>query len=170
MKTKSPKRLILLSLFIAIGAILGLVESSLPIPIPLPGARLGFANIAVLSTLNLIGPVAALIVAVGKSLLLLLLSGNVTSFFYSLAGGIASAIGMALAKKYFDRYLSEIGISEIGSFFHNIAQVTVAAWVIQNSHLIIYLPLLLGLGLLTGYFVGWASLFFLRHFSKILRI
>ena len=86
-------------LFVAVALIFSYVESLLPIPFPVPGMRLGFANIAVLSVLYLYGVRDAFLVNLVRIVLASLLFGNVQSFFFSLAGGMASLGIMALLKQ-----------------------------------------------------------------------
>ena len=66
---------------------------------------------------------------------------------------------MILAHKFLRKYLSLIGISEIGSFFHNLGQVLVACFIMKTTTILAYLPLLVILGIFTGYFVGLASIY-----------
>ena len=80
---------------------------------------------------------------------------------------------MIIAHQYLLRYLSLIGISEIGSFFHNVGQVLVASFVLGNKMIFAYLPFLLILGLFTGYFVGLASIYITKnlktHFKELIK-
>ena len=160
---KKHKKMIFLSLLVALGLVLGLFESMIPLPIAFPGARLGLSNIVVLVTLTVFGYKDGLIVAVLKTVLLMLVTGSVSSFFFSFAGAMLSAVSMILADRFLKKYLTLIGISEIGSFFHNFGQVLVASLVLQNKMIFTYLPFLLLLGLFTGFFVGLASIYIVNN-------
>ncbi|MDO5724882.1 MAG: Gx transporter family protein [Tissierellia bacterium] len=157
MQINDNKRLVLLALLSTIGATVGLLENSIPIPIPVPGARLGLSNMVVLVTLVLFGLKEGIIVSLLKSLILMLMSGNVSGFIYSFSGALFSSLAMALALKYFNQIFSLIGISIIGSTFHNIAQIGVSAIIINNIKMFIYLPFLVLIGIITGIFVGKTS-------------
>lgn len=79
---------------------------------------------------------------------------------YSLAGGAASFLSMALLKKYTG--LSVIAISAAGGFLHNIAQLLVAAAVMETTALFSYAPVLGVIGILTGICIGTAARFVLQ--------
>lgn len=142
---------------------MGLFESMIPLPVPFPGARLGLSNIVVLVSIVVFGYKEGLVVATLKSLILMLVTGAVSSFMFSFAGALLSAIGMILAHKYLSKYISLIGVSEIGSFFHNFGQVLMASLILQNKMIFAYLPFLLLLGIFTGYFVGLASIYVVKN-------
>lgn len=114
---KKNRKLIYLSLLSAIGIVLGLFESVIPIPVAIPGARLGLSNIVVLVTIVAIGYKEGFFVSIFKTIILGIVTGAVSSFFFSIGGAILSSISMILAHKFLRKYLSLIGISEIGSFF-----------------------------------------------------
>ena len=152
---KKNRKLIYLSLLSAIGIVLGLFESVIPIPVAIPGARLGLSNIVVLVTIVAIGYKEGFFVSIFKTIV----TGAVSSFFFSIGGAILSSISMILAHKFLRKYLSLIGISEIGSFFHNLGQVLVACFIMKTTTILAYLPLLVILGIFTGYFVGLASIY-----------
>lgn len=148
-----------MSLLSAIGIVLGLFESVIPIPVAIPGARLGLSNIVVLVTIVAIGYKEGFFVSIFKTIILGIVTGAVSSFFFSIGGAILSSISMILAHKFLRKYLSLIGISEIGSFFHNLGQVLVACFIMKTTTILAYLPLLVILGIFTGYFVGLASIY-----------
>lgn len=99
-------------------------------------------------------------------MLLMLVTGNVTSFFYSGSGALLSSLAMILSLKTI-KSASLIGISFIGSFFHNLGQIATAIVMVHNMGLLTYLPLLLILGLFTGYFVGLTAIYASRHLETI---
>ena len=83
---------------------------------------------------------------------------------YGLAGGAASFAAMVLLKKY--TQLSIVGISAAGGFLHNMAQLLVAAAVMQTTALFSYAPVLGFVGILTGIGIGMSAQIILQ---KILR-
>ncbi len=117
-----------------------MLESAIPLPIMVPGARLGLSNMVVLVTLVVFGFKEGLVVSALKSIILMLITGSVSSFIYSISGAILSCIAMYLAYKYFHNIFSLIGISIIGALFHNFAQVTVASLMMNNLRIYTYLP------------------------------
>lgn len=166
MKTR---KFVLLSLLTALGLAVGFFESFIPLPVMIPGARLGLANIVVLVTIVSFGYKEGLIVAMLKSVLLVLVTGSVSSFIFSFTGTLLSSLGMILAHKFLSKQLSLIGISEIGSFLHNLGQVFAAMFVLKNPMIISYFPFLAGLGLFTGYFVGISANFISNNLKTVLK-
>lgn len=162
----SIKKQVFLGLMLAIAVTIGYIESMMPLPIPLPGARLGLSNVVVLTVIVVFGARDGFAVAVLKSVMLMLVTGRVTGFFYSFSGAVLSCIAMILAYRYI-KTASLIGISIIGSFFHNLGQVATAILMVHNKGLLIYLPLLLILGLFTAYFVGLTAKMASSHLLKM---
>lgn len=160
------KKWIFLSLLTSAALVLTLIESAMPLPVLIPGARLGLSNIVILSTVVVFGFKEGLAIGVLKSFLMILLTGTVMSFFYSFFGSVASTIAIYVAYKY-SKSLSLIGISIIGAFFHNLAQVLVASFILNNLRIMIYLPLLLLLSVATGYFVGLASKYLTKQLNRV---
>ena len=80
------RRLTVLALLAAAAFVLSWLDSLIPVSGAFPGAKLGLANLAVLSGLYLLGAGPAAILCILKILLSTLLFGNAYSFFYSLAG------------------------------------------------------------------------------------
>jgi len=164
MKNSSVKKNVFLALLVSIGLAVGYIENMIPVPIPLPGARLGLSNIVVLITIVVFGWKEGFTVALLKSVLLMLVTGNVSSFFYSFAGAFLSAIAMNIS--WYKLNLSIISTSLIGSFFHNLAQVTLGSIIVSNWRLFYYFPFLIILGIFTGLFVGMASKYIIEQLKK----
>jgi len=163
---KNIRRLIFLSLLVAIGLGLGLVESMMPLPFIAPGAKLGLSNMVILITLIVFDFKDALAVGILKSLVLTLVTGSVTSLFYSLSGSVLSCLTMYIIYKYFSNIFSLIGISIFGAMAHNFAQVLVACLMMNNFRIFSYLPVLQLTSLFTGYFVGLTSKFAVNNLKK----
>lgn len=150
------RRLVFLSLYIALGGTLHVVEGMLPIPLPLPGVKLGLANIVTLLVLSRCGVRDGLYVAGGRVLLGSLLGGTFLSpaFFLALSGSCASALIMALMLRL-KRWFSLIGVSLAGAVTHNLGQLGGAAILLQSSAVIYYLPILLLAAVPTGLATGY---------------
>ena len=156
-----------IALLTAMALAICLLEHMIPLPVPIPGAKLGFSNMIILITLYMYGFKSALLVGVLKSFLLMLITGSVSAFFYSIAGAILSAIAMAIALKYLSKITSFIGISEIGAFFHNLGQILVAMVFMGNVKMIIYFPALVIMGVFTSFFVGLSVNYVTSHMKKL---
>lgn len=166
---KRLRKEIFLSLLVAMGLGLSLLESSIPLPITIPGAKLGLANIVVLVALVVFGFKEAITVAILKSIVLMLATGSISSFFYSITGALLSSVAMHLAYSYTGPIFSLIGVSIIGALAHNFGQITVAVLILQNARIYSYLPLLMLTSLFTGYFVGLSSGYISKHLEKNLK-
>ena len=153
------KKNIYLAMLTALALVISLFESIIPLPFIAPGAKLGLSNIVILVTLVVFGFKEGFIVGVLKSITLMFVSGSVSSMFYSLTGAIGSIIVMGFAYRYLSKYLSLIGISILGASTHNFCQLAVAAFMTSNLLMFTYLPLLIIIGLFTGFFVGLSSIY-----------
>lgn len=162
----NTRKLVLISLLGALGSVIGLLESFIPLPFIVPGMRLGLSNMVVLVSIVIFGFKEGVCVSLLKSVLLLLLSGNVTGFMYSFVGAMLSSVAMATTVKYLKNEVSLIGVSLLGATMHNIAQVTMAVLLLQNVYVYSYLPVLLIMGLFTGVFVGLSSQYIIDNMRR----
>jgi heptaprenyl diphosphate synthase len=152
----STRRLVYLSLLVALGAVLHLVEGMFPIPLPLPGVKLGLANIVTLFAICLYGLKGGLAVATARVFLGSLIGGVFLSpgFLLALSGAILSTLVMAWLFKHTTCF-SVIGISMAGAVGHNMGQLLAASLILQSSAVFHYLPVLLLAGIPTGFFTGY---------------
>lgn len=163
---------IYVSLFVAIGLGLSIIEASFPTLIMVPGAKLGFSNIVILTSIVLFGFRESLIIALLKSILLVIGTGNVMGIFYSLPAGIFSAVVMNFCYNKFLKQLpifSLIGVSILGAVVHNFTQITVAALMLNNLNIYTYLPVMTLVSLLTGYFVGLSTFYVTKNLEEKLK-
>ena len=137
---KKTNKMIFISLLVAVGLALGVLESAIPLPMAVPGARLGLSNMVVLVTIIIFGFKDGIKVSMLKSVVLMLVTGSVTSFMYSFSGAFLSSIAMYLTYRFLSRFFSLIGVSIIGALAHNFAQVTVAVLILFNIRVYTYLP------------------------------
>lgn len=161
------RRYIYLAVLVATALALSILEMSLPLPFIAPGAKLGLSNMVILVTLILFGFRDGFIVAVLKSLVLMLVAGSVSSMLYSMAGSVLSVVVMWISYRYFSNIFSLIGVSILGASAHNFAQITVAALITENIRMYSYLPVLIIVGLFTGYFVGISSKYISNHLKRL---
>lgn len=155
---KQSLRLSLTGLLVAVGIVLNVVEAGFPPLIPLPGIKLGLANISTLIAIFLIGPSCAIEVALARSLIAGLIRGSAVGLLLGLAGSTASALMMIIAFVFFKKYMSIMGISVIGACAFNAAQLASAYILVGNANLLYYLPYLLISGAVTGLLIGWGSI------------
>lgn len=151
-KKKSTGTLALMSVLTAAAMILSYVESQIPTLIPIPGVKLGLANLAVIMALYLLNVKSAVVISLLRVLLVSMLFGNVMSLSYSLAGAALSLTGMALLRKL--PAFSTVSVSIAGGVLHNIGQIIVAALLTDKAIFIAYLPVLLVSGVAAGTLIG----------------
>lgn len=167
---KRLNKIIFLSVLVSMGLALSVIESAIPLPITIPGAKLGLSNIVVLVTLVIFGFKEGIVVSILKSSVLMLVTGSVSSFIYSISGAIFSCIIMFIAYRFLSKIFSLIGVSILGALSHNTAQITVASLMMNNLRIFTYLPFLMLTSLFTGYFVGLASRYITRNLKKNINI
>ena len=139
-------------LFAALAILMGYVEMMFPMPIPIPGVKLGLANVVVIIMMYFMDVKGAFFISLIRVFLSGLLFAGFAGLLYSLAGAMLSFAVMALLKK--TGKFSIIGVSLAGGVFHNVGQVTVAAMVVENVKMAYYLPFLLVSGVVTGILIG----------------
>lgn len=151
------RRVTNLALLVSIGLVLSIIESTFPPLLPIPGAKLGLANIATVIALYLFGPGMALEVTVLRALLGGLLRGSVIGLFLSFSGGVVSTLVMIALFVLLGRRLSIIGVSVAGAVTHNVTQLAAAFLIVGQGALFFYMPYLILIAVPTGLFVGFAS-------------
>jgi heptaprenyl diphosphate synthase len=160
-----------LAMLITFALVIHTVEAALPMPMLVPGAKLGLANIITLLTFILYGFRSALLVTLIRTVLGSIFLGNFLGFgFYmSFSGGVVSTLAMAFGVYLWHKdRLSLVAVSILGAVAHNTAQVGMASLLIGNINLLkLYLPLLLLLAIPTGFFTGLAVVYANKALSRI---
>ena len=158
MKTK---KLVTLAVTVAVAMILSFIESRIPPIVPIPGVKIGLANIAVIFALYKMGWREAIVISLVRVALVALLFGSVVSLAYSFAGAVISLALMILLKKL--GFFTEIAISVVGGIMHNIGQITVAFLLLETDVVFYYLPYLLISGVIAGIGVGAAAALLIKR-------
>ena len=148
----NSRRIAVCGVLTALALIFSYIEALIPIPIGIPGVKLGIANIAIIAVIYIVGDTEAIIVNLLRIVLIGILFGNLYSFLFSLAGGMLSVILMILVKK--TKKLSMVGVSIIGGVTHNIGQIVAAVFLMDNVAIAYYLPILIVAGVITGIVIG----------------
>ena len=151
----NTRKMILLALLTVMAGVLHFVEVGIPVPLPIPGFKLGLANIITLYAVVYLGLREALIIVMMRVLLGSLLTGTLLSsgFFMSLVGSLLACIVMYAVNRYL-RMFSVLGVSVCGAVAHNIGQLAVAAVLIDSTAVWYYLPYLILFAVFTGSFTG----------------
>ena len=148
-----PKKLATLGLLSAIALTIFMVEAQIPPIVPLPGVKLGLANIVTVFTVFALGPRDGALVLFVRIFLGAVFAGNFSTILYSGAGG-ACAIGVTilLRKVLTPKQLWVAGC--IGAMAHSVGQMIAAVLISGTPSLVIYLPVMLLCSIVTGLFTG----------------
>ncbi len=161
------KRLCLNAMLLGLCLLLSYLEAILPLTVwlPLPGFKLGLSNIIIALVFAAISPWDALCVSLCRIGLMGLLFGNLSSFSFSLCGGLLSYLGLWLlvGRKHF----SMVGVSVGCAALHNLGQLLMAALWFGSPVIFSYLPVLLIAALLFGTVTGIFLQILLPRFQKL---
>ena len=164
MKTK---HLTTLAMFTTLALIIFTIESAIPPLVPIPGIKLGLANIITLVLLHNYSAKDAFLVLMVRILLACFFFGQALSLLYSLAGGIVCFVAMLLVHRLLKgNYLFLVSI--IGGIFHNLGQIAIAYLITEVPGVLVYLPFLLLSGIVTGLFTGLCAHFMNRHLLPLI--
>lgn len=151
------QRLARAALLTALALGLSWMERFIPLQllVPLPGIKLGLANLVTLFALYFLGGRMALAILCVRCLLGSLFGGGVTAFCFSITGGLLALAVMALARRL--SVLSVYGVSILGAAAHHVGQILVAVALLRSGYVVAYLPFLLLVAIATGFLTGAIS-------------
>jgi len=166
-RSRKVKRLALMGLLFALAMALSFLESLLPaLPMLPPGIRLGLSNIVTMYALFVLGPVSGYTIAILKALFVLLTRGAVAAAM-SAAGGVFSVTIMLLLSLLPGIKEQYLLLSVFGGAAHNIGQLVMARFIINNQYVWYYFPVLLAAGLLMGAITGTALRVVLPYLNRL---
>ena len=152
------KKLTRLSLLSAIALTIFMVEAQIPALLPIPGVKLGLANIVTVFTVFTLGPKEGAAVLFIRVFLGTVFSGNFSTIFYSAAGGgCAIGVTIALRKILTSKQLWVAGC--LGAVAHSIGQMAMAILLTATPGLVLYLPMMIAISIVTGLFTGLSAQF-----------
>lgn len=156
------------AMLLACAVVLGYLESAVWPAMPVPGVRLGVANVAVVAALVLAGPRSAMVVSLGRVFLVALAVGSLggPSMLLGLAGAIAS-LAVMLALRAAGSVFSVVGWSVGGAAAHVLAQVLVASVLVGSFAPLVLAPLMLGLSVPAGLATGLAVRLLLSRIPEL---
>lgn len=147
------RRITMLGLLTTIALTIFMIESALPALAPIPGIKLGLANIVTLFILLRFQVRDAVLVLFIRIILASVFAGQMVSFLYSICGGVLCLAVMALVNRLLDKKFIFL-TSVFGAIAHNIGQILAAYFVLGMSGVFVYVPFLLLSGVVTGLFTG----------------
>ncbi|MCC8128290.1 MAG: Gx transporter family protein [Clostridiales bacterium] len=148
----TARTIALYGMLIALAFVFSYIEAMIPIPLPVPGVKLGLANLVNVVGLYTVGIAGTIAVGLVRIVLVGFTFGNTFSMLYGLAGGILSLAVMVAVKK--TGFFGSTGVSVLGGIFHNVGQLIVAAYVTKTAGVFTYLPVLTVAGVVAGTLIG----------------
>lgn len=150
MKTR---KITLMALLTAIALTIFLVEAQIPALVPIPGIKLGLSNIVTVFAVFLLGGKEAAAILFVRIFLGAIFSGQFGTIFYSAAGGLLAWLtAIGLKQVLTEKQIWVAGC--LGAIAHSIGQMIVAVLLTGTPGLVIYLPVMILCGVITGLFTG----------------
>lgn len=162
---RSSKRLALCAVLAAVALTIFVAESQIPPVVPMPGVKLGLANIVTLVAMVLLGRRDALAVLVVRLILGAAFTGGFSAFMFSAVGGLFAYIVMAALVGVFPEKMLWV-MSVLAALAHNAGQILVAVFVTGTPGIAVYILILAASGVVTGAFTGLAGMFLIRAVRK----
>ena len=162
---KGAGRTARLALLTAVALTIFLAEAQLPV-IPIPGVKLGLANIVTVYAMFVMGPGDALMVLSARVFLGAVFSGQMMTLIYSAAGGFLSWCVLCLLRRLLTGEQIWLA-SPVAAVFHNLGQLLAAAAVLRSWAVMAWLPYLIIAAILAGLFTGVAAQALLRRLSGL---
>ena len=164
----SLHKLTVLALYTTLSLAIFAIESVIPPLVPLPGIKLGLANIITLILLQHYSAKDAFLVLIARILLSSFLFGQALSLLYSLIGGSLSFAVMFISNHLLLKKAPFL-TGALGGLCHNMGQLLTAFAVTASTGVFIYSPYLAISGILTGFFTGLSAHFAGRYILPHIR-
>ena len=165
---KTTKKLVLMALLTALSLGIWVIEAQIPPLVPVPGVKLGLANIVTLAAMVLLGKREAGDILLARVVLGSLFAGSFSAIIFSLAGGVLAWAVMALTLNAFSEKQIWI-VSALGALAHNAGQLIAAIAVTKTPALLWYGPALAASAVVTGVFTGLAAMYLLRAAKRFVK-
>ncbi len=155
-----------LALLSAIALTIFLLEAQIPTLVPIPGVKLGLANIVTMFAVFVLGAKEGAAILLVRVFLGAVFSGNFGSIFYSAAGGalaILTTIGLKFVLQENQIWIAGC----LGAVAHSIGQMIAALLIAGTPSLLIYLPVLIVCSVITGSFTGLCVQLLVKRGKKL---
>ena len=167
-RPSQARRLTRAALLTAIALTIFLAEAQLPPPVPIPGIKLGLANIVTVYAAFVLGPGDALMILSARIFLGAVFSGQMMTLLYSAGGGLLAWAVMAVLSRILT--VKQLWLaSPVAAVFHNLGQLLVAAGVMKSWTVMAFLPWLVISGVIGGLFTGLCAQFLIGRLDIISR-
>lgn len=162
----NTKHMTRLALFTTLALAIYSIEAAIPPLVPIPGIKLGLANIITLIVLRNFSAKDAFCVLIARILIASFLFGQAISMLYSLSGGILCLIVMLVINRLLQGHcLFLTGI--FGALSHNAGQLIVAILLTTSLAPLSYIPFFVISSCLTGLFTGLCATFAQTYLGKL---
>ena len=160
------KKLCFMAVLTAIALTIFMIENQLPSPVPIPGIKLGLANIITLTAMAILGRKEAGAILAARIIMGAIFAGSPSTFIYSAAGGILAYIVMCVTIGLFKENQLWI-VSALAAIAHNAGQLGACALIVKTPGSFAYAPILAASGVITGVFTGFAAIYLIRAVKKL---
>lgn len=159
------KRLTELALLTALALIIFVIELRIPDLVPIPGVKLGLANIITVYAVFRYTAKETAMIVFARILFGTLFAGRPSALLYSAAGAALCLLGMLFLRRFIPQrwiWLSSIA----GAILHNTGQILAAFCIMKTPVIFSYYPVLLFFGGIAGAFTGACSQLVLERMNR----
>jgi heptaprenyl diphosphate synthase len=160
------RKLALMAVLTAIALTIFMIENQLPSIVPIPGVKLGLANIITLTTMVLLGRKEAGAVLLVRIIMGAMFAGSPATLLYSGAGGLLAYVVMCITIGLFSEKQMWI-VSALAGIAHNAGQLIACVLVVKTPGVFAYAPILAVSGIITGCFTGFAAMYLVQALKKV---
>lgn len=160
------KKLALMAVLTAIALTIFMLEAQLPAPVPIPGVKLGLANIVTLTAMLILGRREAGAILAARIVMGAVFAGNPSAMLYSAAGGVLAYAAMCLLVGIVPEKRLW-AVSAVSAVAHNMGQLLACVLVVKTPGVFIYAPALIVSGVITGVFTGFGAMYLVRALRKL---
>jgi len=159
------KKLALMALLTAMALVVFVIEAQIPAPVPVPGVKLGLANVITLTAMLLMGRKEAGAILVVRIIMGAVFTGGPSALIYSMAGGALAYLIMCLLIKPLggERVWALSALAAVG---HNVGQLAACVLIVKTPGVWAYLPVLAISGIVTGIFTGFVAMYLVKALKK----
>lgn len=160
------KKLALMAVLTAIALTIFMLEAQLPASVPIPGVKLGLANIVTLTAMLILGRREAGAILAARIVMGAVFAGNPSAMLYSAAGGVLAYAAMCLLVGVVPEKRLW-AVSAVSAVAHNMGQLLACVLVVKTPGVFIYAPALIVSGVITGVFTGFGAMYLVRALRKL---
>ena len=160
------RKLALMALLTAIALTIFVIEAQIPAPVPVPGVKLGLANIITLIAMCLLGKKEAGAVLIMRVLMGAVFAGSPSTLLFSAMGGLFAFLVMCITVGLFGENQLWI-VSALAGIAHNAGQLLACVLVVKTPGIFAYAPILAASGVVTGVFTGLTAQYLLKALKKL---